>query len=131
MGWTTDKRSARRDRAGRERRGHRPVIGEASVAFSGWKRLQVAGDRTQILLAHELRAVSDDICHAAERRRVAVPAGLERTEEAAFEAKEGLRLIPNFTVRRYADDARSDNPTYLAQRARILKGMRLAGVPEG
>ena len=54
-----------------------------------------------------------------------------RTEEAAFEAKEGLRLIPNFTVRRYADDARSDNPTYLAQRARILEGMRLAGVPEG
>ena len=49
----------------------------------------------------------------------------------AFEAKEGLRLIPNFTVRRYADDARSDNPTYLAQRARILEGMRLAGVPEG
>ena len=54
-----------------------------------------------------------------------------RTEEAAFEAKEGLRLMPNFTVRRYADDARSDNPTYLAQRARILEGMRLAGVPEG
>jgi hypothetical protein len=34
-------------------------------------------------------------------------------------------------VRRYADDARSDNPIYLAQRARILEGMRLAGVPEG
>ncbi len=54
-----------------------------------------------------------------------------RTEEAAFQAKEGLRLMPSFTVRRYADDARSDNPTYLAQRARILEGMRLAGVPEG
>jgi len=39
--------------------------------------------------------------------------------------------VPNFTVRRYADDACSDNPTYLAQRARILEGMRLAGVPEG
>ena len=54
-----------------------------------------------------------------------------RTEEAAFEAKDGLRLTPNFTVRRYEDDVLSDNPAYLAQRRRILEGMRLAGVPEG
>ena len=49
----------------------------------------------------------------------------------AREAKEGLKLTPNFTVRRYRDAVLSDNPTYLAQRPRILEGMRLAGVPEG
>ena len=54
-----------------------------------------------------------------------------RTDEAGLEAKDGLKLTPNFTIRRYRDDALSDNPTYLAQRLRILEGMRLAGVPEG
>ena len=54
-----------------------------------------------------------------------------RAGEAALQAKDGLRLMPNFTVRRYEDDALSDNPTYLEQRERILEGMRLAGVPEG
>ena len=54
-----------------------------------------------------------------------------RTEEAVLEAKDGLKLTPNFTIRRYRDDALSDNPTYLAQRLRILEGMRLAGLPEG
>ena len=53
-----------------------------------------------------------------------------RTEEAGLEAKEGLKLNPNFTVRRYGDDVLSDNPTYLAQLRRILEGMRAAGVPE-
>ena len=38
--------------------------------------------------------------------------------------------MPNFTVRRYQDAALSDNPTYREERARILEGMRLAGVPE-
>jgi len=54
-----------------------------------------------------------------------------RTADAGREAEEGLRLMPNFAVRRYADDTLSDNPIYLAQRRRILEGMRLAGVPEG
>ena len=41
------------------------------------------------------------------------------------------RLRRNFTIRRYREDALSENPTYLSQRWRILEGMRLAGVPEG
>ena len=54
-----------------------------------------------------------------------------RTDEAGREAAEGLKLAPDFTVRRYCDAALSDNPTYLSQRARVLEGMRLAAVPEG
>ena len=54
-----------------------------------------------------------------------------RTDEAVREAKEGLKIAPAFTARRYRDDKLSDNPTYLSQRESILEGMRLAGVPEG
>jgi TolB-like protein/class 3 adenylate cyclase/Tfp pilus assembly protein PilF len=54
-----------------------------------------------------------------------------RTDEAGLEVKAGLALAPNFTVGRYRDAALSDNPTYLAQRLRILEAMRLAGAPEG
>jgi TolB-like protein/class 3 adenylate cyclase len=54
-----------------------------------------------------------------------------RINEARLEAKAGLALIPDFTVRRYQEDALSDNPTYLSQRRRILEGLRLAGAPEG
>jgi len=45
----------------------------------------------------------------------------------------GLALDPSFTIRRYryAINARSDNPTFLAGRDRHIEGMRLAGVPEG
>jgi len=53
-----------------------------------------------------------------------------RFEEARAEAEAGLRLAPNFTIRRYRDDKMSDNPAYLAQRERILEGLRLAGAPE-
>jgi len=53
-----------------------------------------------------------------------------QTDDARLEVRAGQALIPRFTVRRYRDDALSDNPTYLAQRQRILEGMRLAGVPE-
>ena len=46
----------------------------------------------------------------------------------------GLAVDPTFTVRRYIDGtgvwALSD-PTYLAGRERTIKGMRLAGAPEG
>ena len=66
---------------------------------------------------------------ALSLRRRARPLRADRRSRR--EAAEGLRLAPDFTVRRYRDAALSDNPTYLSQRARILEGMRLAGVPEG
>jgi len=43
----------------------------------------------------------------------------------------GLRLDPNFTVARFRNERRSENPTFLAQRERIYEGLRMAGVPEG
>jgi TolB-like protein/class 3 adenylate cyclase/Flp pilus assembly protein TadD len=61
----------------------------------------------------------------------AVLAQLGRLDEARAAAQAGLALDPNFTLHRLRLGARSDNPTYLAQRERICEGMRMAGVPEG
>ncbi len=58
-------------------------------------------------------------------------AHLGRLDEARKELKAGLAVNPNFTLRRFRAGVESDNPVYLAQHARVIEGMRLAGVPEG
>jgi tetratricopeptide (TPR) repeat protein len=55
-------------------------------------------------------------------------ANLGRTEEAQDATQAGLALDPSFTVAHQV--AQSDNPIFLAQRARVFDGMRKAGVPE-
>jgi tetratricopeptide (TPR) repeat protein len=58
-------------------------------------------------------------------------AHLDRLDEARREAKAGLSIDPDFTLRRFRAGDQSDNAVYLAQRARVAEGLRLAGVPEG
>jgi tetratricopeptide (TPR) repeat protein len=58
-------------------------------------------------------------------------AQLGRMSEARSATEAGLALDPTFTIRRFRAAASSDNPTYLAQRARIFDALRNAGVPEG
>ena len=50
--------------------------------------------------------------------------------EARSEVREGLALAPRFSIARFRAGAESDDSTYLAQRGRIIEGMRMAGVPE-
>jgi len=57
-------------------------------------------------------------------------AHLGRLDEARAEVKAGLALAPNFSIARFRRTAESDNPTYLAQRERILEGLRKAEIPE-
>ena len=57
-------------------------------------------------------------------------AKLGQLDEARQEVKAGLAVDPKFTVARYRAGAESDNATFLAQRERVIEGMRLAGVPE-
>jgi adenylate cyclase len=51
------------------------------------------------------------------------------------EAKEAVaqlqKVYPGFTVQKYAGLHFSDDPTFNAQRARIVEGLRKAGLPEG
>jgi hypothetical protein len=53
-----------------------------------------------------------------------------KAAEGQAATKAGLVLDPTFTIRRFCDGALSSNATYLAQRERVSKGMRMAGVPE-
>jgi TolB-like protein/class 3 adenylate cyclase/Flp pilus assembly protein TadD len=56
---------------------------------------------------------------------------LGELDEARVATRAGLALQPDFTVRRYRENALSDSPAYLAGRERSCEGMRLAGIPEG
>ncbi len=56
---------------------------------------------------------------------------LGRQAEAEAEAKAGLAIAPDFTQSDFRSTAESDNPIFLAQRERVIEGMRKAGVPEG
>ena len=42
-----------------------------------------------------------------------------------------LKVYPGFTVQKYATIHFSDDPTFNAQHARIIEGLRKAGLPEG
>ncbi len=58
-------------------------------------------------------------------------AHLGRIEEARASVQAGLALDPNFTLAHFHASSPTDNPTCLAQRARIAEGMRKAGLSEG
>jgi len=57
-------------------------------------------------------------------------AHLNQLDEAQSSARTGLGLTPTFTPGRVRAGAYSDNPIYLAQRERLIEGLRKAGVPE-
>ena len=51
-------------------------------------------------------------------------------DEAQAVARTALILDPKFTIQNYRLGSPSGSPTYLAGRARIYEGMRIAGLPE-
>jgi tetratricopeptide (TPR) repeat protein len=53
-----------------------------------------------------------------------------RTEEARSAVAELRKLMPNYTVYRWAHEGFSSNPIFLAQYQRIIEGLRKAGLPE-
>ena len=58
-------------------------------------------------------------------------AHLGKIDEARKETQAGLAVDPKFTIKRVRAITESDNVVFLAQRERVIEGMRLAGVPEG
>jgi TolB-like protein/class 3 adenylate cyclase/tetratricopeptide (TPR) repeat protein len=57
--------------------------------------------------------------------------GLEGSlHEAQTAATAGLALDPGFTIRRLRASKPSDNPTFIAGRERLYRGMQQAGIPE-
>ena len=57
-------------------------------------------------------------------------AHLGRLDEARHEVTAGLAVNPKFTIARCRAGFVSDNAVFLAQRERMIEGMRKAGVPE-
>jgi adenylate cyclase len=51
--------------------------------------------------------------------------------EAQDAVAELLKLMPGYTVRKWATAGFSDNPTFLIEYQRIVEGLRKAGLPEG
>ena len=58
-------------------------------------------------------------------------AWLGRQVEAQNAVAELLKLMPGFTVQKWANIGWSDNPTFLVEYGRIVEGLRKAGLPEG
>ncbi len=58
-------------------------------------------------------------------------AHLGRLDEARREVDAGLAVDPKFTLRRYCAGLHGTNAVFLAQRERVIEGMRRAGVPDG
>ena len=57
-------------------------------------------------------------------------ARLDQMDEARAEMQAGLALDPKFSITRATVYRESDNPTYLAQRDRLIEALRKAGAPE-
>jgi TolB-like protein/class 3 adenylate cyclase len=57
-------------------------------------------------------------------------AQLGRLDEARSAVAAGLALNPTFTIRRFRNTARPDDPAVRAQGQRLVDGMRKAGVPD-
>jgi tetratricopeptide (TPR) repeat protein len=51
-------------------------------------------------------------------------------DEARAAVKEGLALDPTFTIRRLKSATVSDNSIFREQGRRVIRGMRIAGVPQ-
>jgi TolB-like protein/class 3 adenylate cyclase len=88
----------------------------ADAEAAAWMRRSLEANRNQPI-GHFLLA--------------AVLAQLGMPGEARASVQAGLAFDPGFTIHRFLAGEASDNPTYLAARARLCEGLRMAGVPEG
>jgi TolB-like protein/class 3 adenylate cyclase len=89
---------------------------DADAEAAAWMRRSLEANRNQPI-GHFLLA--------------AVLAQLGKPGEARAAVEAGLGFDPGFTIHRFLAGEASDNPTYLAARARLCEGLRMAGVPEG
>jgi TolB-like protein/class 3 adenylate cyclase/tetratricopeptide (TPR) repeat protein len=100
------------------------------MAFAGTAKLLLGADAEAVAwLRRSIEANRNlPIAHFQLAAGLALLGSLD---EARATVQAGLALDPNFTLRRFRAGAASSNPTFLAQRERIIEGMRLAGVPAG
>jgi TolB-like protein/class 3 adenylate cyclase/cytochrome c-type biogenesis protein CcmH/NrfG len=110
----------------------RDIFAHRWMAIVGFAKAQLGADAEAIVWLR--RALDANRNHSTAHFVLAAAlARLGELDEARATVQAGLALDPNFTIRRFRDatNARSDIPTFLAWRDRVIEGMRLAGVPEG
>ena len=88
----------------------------ADAEAAAWMRLSLEANRNQPI-GHFLLG--------------AVLAHLGLADEARAAVQAGLGFDPGFTIHRFSVGESGNDPTYLAARARLTEGLRMAGVPEG
>ncbi len=108
----------------------RDTFGAAWLSISGDAKLFLGSDEEAVTRFNGALALNRNNPYANFLLSAAL-AHLGRLDEARAAVRAGLALNREFTVRRYLAGAASDNPTFLAQRERVVAGLRKAGVPEG
>jgi hypothetical protein len=100
------------------------------LLFAGTAKFQLSADAEAV--GCWLRSLEANRNYSSTHLLLAAAHALVSSpDQAKAAAKAGSALDPSFTIRRFRNGALSDNPTYLAMRERIYKGLRMAGVLEG
>jgi TolB-like protein/class 3 adenylate cyclase/Flp pilus assembly protein TadD len=107
----------------------RDTFGAAWLSISGDAKLFLGSDEEAVERLRGALALNRNNPYTNFLLGAAL-AHLGRLEEAKAAVQAGLTLNREFTLRRYRAGAASDNPTFLAQRERVVAGLRMAGVPE-
>jgi TolB-like protein/Flp pilus assembly protein TadD len=100
------------------------------VATAGVARLYLGEDEEAVTWLRRAIEINRNLPNAHFYLAAAL-ANLGQLNEAQTAAVAGLAINPTYTINGFRAGSSSDNPTFLAQRERIYKGMQMAGVPEG
>jgi len=99
------------------------------VATAGVAKLYLGDDEEAVAWLRRAIEINRNLPNAHFYLAAAL-ANLGQLNEAQAAAVAGLAINPTYTINGFRAGSSSDNPTFLAQRERIYKGMQLAGVPE-
>jgi TolB-like protein/class 3 adenylate cyclase/tetratricopeptide (TPR) repeat protein len=100
------------------------------VATAGVAKLYLGDDEEAVAWLRRAIEINRNLPNAHFYLAAAL-ANLGQLTEAQAAAVAGLAINPTYTINGFRAGSSSDNPTFLAQRERIYKGMQMAGVPEG
>jgi tetratricopeptide (TPR) repeat protein len=100
------------------------------IYFAGLAKLHLGKDEEAVKLLRRSIEINRNY-PTAHFWLASASANLGRLAEAQAAVQAGLSLHPSFTIAYIRAGPASDNPTYLAQRERLLASMLKAGVPEG
>jgi TolB-like protein/Tfp pilus assembly protein PilF len=99
------------------------------VATAGVAKLYLGDDEDAVAWLRRATEINRNLPNAHFYLAAAL-ANLGQLKEAQSAAAAALAINPTYTINAFRAGSSSDNPTFLAQRERIYKGMQMAGVPE-